>query len=302
MKMNLTSIFIASIALLVGVAHADEVCEEEQTFQEVATLDVGFYDEDCDELALLDEEDGELDCICEEDEHAIVDSRPLLPQTRIQMQQARQAEIEQADQITEEEGIELSVLMIPIKSQNLIALASNELNTTAAALTPCHYRTIANFPQQAIIKLDDGSEWVYDRADAYILRNWNIGDQIVISPKQQLIIGSHYHYMITNRTLGDSINVNLFLGPIAFGRCSTWVSGIDYNLGKVYIINGLGERTVWEFSSSDMYLVKDWKVNDTVIIGQNDSWLWYFSSYDSIIINVNMNHYVRATIVSNPKV
>lgn len=314
MKMNLTSIFIASVALLVGVGHADEICEEEQTFQEIATLDL-IYEEECEdfafqdeeqcsefdcqdeehwgEFAQQDEEDAGIECMCE-DGHVAVDSRPLSPQTKQQMIQARQAESEQTTELTEDEAIQLGVLIIPIKTQNLIALSSNDLHTTAAALPPSYYRTIENFPPQAIIQLDDGSQWVHDRADAYILRNWKIGDNIVITPKQQYVVGSNYQYMITNTALGESINVNLFLGPRSFGQRTFWVTGIDKNLGKIYVLNGIGERTVWEISNSDMYLVKDWKVNDTIVIGENDSWLWYFSSYNQIIINVNMNHYVRA--------
>lgn len=294
MKKNLMNTLIASIALLAVAGYAEEMTQEDQSFQEQAIVEVAAVEqmETSEELAF--EEDALSDATDGEEENVVVDSRPLLPQARLQMEQARQSELEQTDEITQEEEIQLGVLIIPIKSQNLIALASNKIQSTAATLSPCHYQSITALPQQSIIKIDDGSEWIFDRSETYVLRNWKVGDKIIITPKQQLILGSHFTYVMTNKDVGDSISVNLFLGPVAFGYRSTWVVGIDQNLGKIYLMNGQGERTVWEVSSSDKDLFKDWKVNDTVIIGENDSWLWCFSSYNSMIINVNMNHYIRA--------
>jgi len=312
MKTKITSTLIASVVLLFGVGHADESYQEWEDSEEfVMTPDeVAVEDDaDCDEYSEVSEELAECsedfstseeelaaqeEAVFEQEEHILVDSRPLLPQTQLQMEQARQAELEQANELTEEEAIQLGVLIIPIKSQNLIALASNKIQSTASTLSPCHYHQISSFPKGNVIKIDDGSEWIYDKADAQVLRNWKAGQQIIITPNQQLLLGSHYTYTMTNTEVGDSIQVNIFLGPIAFGYQTSWVVGIDQNVGKIYIINGRGERSVWEVSNSDMYLVKDWKVNDTIVIGENDSWLWCFSSYKSMLINVNMNHYVRA--------
>lgn len=309
MKMIKTSTLIASVVLLFGVAHADETYQEWQDSEQLVidSEEITVVDSDCedladcedftvdeDELAAQEQEAALEEAVFVEEEHAIVGSRPLLPQAQLQMEQVRQAELEQANELTEQEAIQLGVLIIPIKSQNLIALASNQIQTTAATLSPCHYHMISTFPQGNVIKIDDGSEWIFDKADAQVLRNWKSGQQIIITPNQQLLLGSHYTYIMTNTEAGDSVKVNLFLGPVAFGYQSAWVVGIDQNLGKIYIINGRGDRTVWEVSNSDMYLVKDWKVNDTVIIGENDSWLWCFSSYKSMLINVNMNHYIRA--------
>lgn len=228
------------------------------------------------------------------EENVMVDSRPLSVPAELYMQQAREAELQQAYELSDDQALQLGVLIIPIKSQNLIALASNELHTTAAPLASCHYHSISSFPEGNVIKINNGSEWLFDKGDAHILRNWNSGQKIVITPNQELLSTSHFTYIMNNLDVGDSVKVKLFLGPSAFGPSTTWIVGIDQNLGKVYMINGKGERTIWEVSSSDMYLVKDWKVNDTVILGENDSWLWFFSSYNSIMVNVNMNHFVRA--------
>ena len=125
------------------------------------------------------------------------------------------------------------------------------------------------------------------------------GDTIVISPKARWFWGSNYSYVMTNKELGTAIDGNLLLGPVAFGVYSTWIVGIDYNLGQVYLLNGQGERTVWEISNVDLYLFKDWEVNDTLIMGLNDSWFCWLSSYNHIVVNVNMNHTVRARQISS---
>jgi len=235
------------------------------------------------------------------EENVTVDSRPLSPQKKKLMEKKRQDEIDQNEQMLEEESIELSGLVIPIKTQNLIMLASNQYNATDASYSPYLYHWIDHFPQSnSLIKLEDGAEWFFDVNEAHVVRSWRPGDTIVITPKGGWFWSSNYSYVLTNRDLGTSVNVNLSLGPIAFGPNSMWVGGIDLMNGLVHLTNGQGEKTVWEVSSSDMYLFKEeWAVNDTIIVGENDSWLSLWSPYNHIFLNVNMNHYIRVRQMSN---
>ncbi len=233
------------------------------------------------------------------DGHVAVSSRPLSAEKEQQMEDQRIAEYEQNQESTDEQATELSVLIIPIKTHNLITLASNQINSTAATLSPYHYHWIEDFPQKNVLKIEDGSEWIFDQSEEQRLESWTPGDTIVISPKQQMPWGSNYPYVMSNKTAGTSIDVKLFTGPIAYGTQTSWVIGKDPNLGHIYLINAQGDRTVWEVSATDMSLFQDWKVNDAVIIGENDSYLWWFSAYSNILINVNMNHNVRAKQVSS---
>ena len=248
------------------------------------------------------EEDVQNEDVQNTEKNVVVDSRPLSPEKKKIMEKNRKAESEVADAVSEEEdSVEVSSLIIPIKDKEYIALASNQMNHTAISISPSLFHWIDNFPQDNIIKTEDGAEWIFDNSNNYLLRTWHLGDTIVITPKGRWIWGSNYSYVMTNKDLGTSIDVNLFLGPVAFGNYSTWIVGIDKNLGQIYLLNGQGERTVWEVSNVDLYLFQDWEVNDTLIVGQNDSWLWWFSSYNHIILNVNMNHNVRARqMSSNP--
>ncbi|MDN3506382.1 MAG: hypothetical protein P0S96_04035 [Simkaniaceae bacterium] len=233
------------------------------------------------------------------EEHVIVDSRPLPQEKKDQLEQQRIAESQQAEELSSQEELELSSLRIPILPQNCIALASSTGGHTAANLSPSMYHWIDFFPQDNIVKTQDGSEWIFDSSDSSVTRTWRSGDTIVITPKGRWFWGSNYSYVMTNKDLGDSLDVNLFLGPIAFGSYSTWIVGVDPNLGQIYMLNGAGERSVWEISNVDLYLFKEWEINDTLLVGQNDSWLWWFSSYNHILVNVNMNHHVRARQISS---
>jgi len=179
------------------------------------------------------------------------------------------------------------------------SLVSNELNHTCVNDSTALFHQVDHFPQDNIVQTEDGAEWIFESSNNYIMRTWRPGDVVVITPKGKWLWGSNYSYVMTNKQLGSSVDVNLFLGPIAFGSLSTWVVGIDLMNNHIYVLNGDGERSVWEISNVDEYLFREWEVNDTLIVGENDSWLWWFSTYNNILINVNMNHHVRAKQISS---
>ncbi len=292
-----------------------------------------------------DEEQQEVAPVIEatqDNSNVVVDSRPLSEKKKKLMEEKRRLEAQQVDEISEEEALELSSLIIPIKNEELdlasliipiknseepelasliipikkeepelasliipikgmeyASLVSNELNHTCVNGSTALYHQIDHFPQDNVVQTEDGAEWIFESSNNYILRTWRPGDVVVITPKGKWLWGSNYSYVMTNKQLGSSVDVNLFLGPIAFGSLSTWVVGIDMVNKQIYVLNGDGERSVWEISNVDEYLFKEWEVNDTLIVGENDSWLWWFSSYNNILINVNMNHHVRAKQISS---
>ncbi len=183
-------------------------------------------------------------------------------------------------------------------SRDITNFSANYLNSIATRYSPL-YHWIDSFPQFNILKLEDGSEWDFDPAsDGFIVRSWRRGDTLVISPNISWFWESDYKYIITNKDLGSSIYVNPLIGPIEYGTYSTWACKIDHKNGKLYLTNGQGEKTIWEVVSSDLGLFSNWEINDHVILGEDTSWLSTFSSFNHIIFNVNMNHYVRARLVS----
>lgn len=267
-------------------------------------------------------------------DHVIVDSRPLPPEQRSLMEKNRHEEqqfaLENTSELNEETNQKQSSensedVAEPIANDKKISFekraqnpleyrSSLSINQTGAAIySPNVYHTIDAFPQETIIKLEDGSEWIFDPKDSFIARSWQARKvdparnetqphTVVLSPKNNWLNwfsgSSNYVYVLQNKDVGSSIDVNPFRGPARDGEFTIWIIGIDFYLGQIHVANAQDERSVWEISSTDFYLFKDWTVNDAIIFGENSNWLWWLSSYNHIIINVNMNHFVRARQIS----
>jgi len=135
------------------------------------------------------------------------------------------------------------------------------------------------------IELEDGSFWKVNGFDMHKLRSWASNDVLTIIPNSWPFSGE---YKITNRTTGDSIAADLFIGPIAFGPSTHWIVSIDPWLNRVYLENG----TYWDVRSLDSHLLSQWALNDTVILGRGGN--EWFGFHDSTLINVNMNQHAYA--------
>jgi len=232
-------------------------------------------------------------------ENVIVNSNPLSPEKRIIWEKMRREEAELEEQALQEEGsLRLTGTVIPIKSHSLNDLVASNMNATAASYSPYVLHWIEELPQENVVKLEDGSEWIFDKSDIGFVRLWQPGHTIIFTAKRGSLWGSNYEYVLTNADKNVSIPVSPFRGSREFGKGSTWVAGINRTLGQIYVINGAGERTVWEISSPDKELFEEWLVNQHVMMGHNDSWFWSFSSYDHIIYNFHMNHYVHARMIT----
>ncbi len=141
------------------------------------------------------------------------------------------------------------------------------------------------------IEMEDGSHWEVSPFDSHMLGNWRrelslgIAVPLVITPNYCWL--SSYDYYITNQSNNSFVKANLYVGPVAFGPLSHWIVNIDPFGGHVYLEN----QMVWCINPQDSSVLKNWAVNDHVIFGVYGSW---FSSYDHILINVNMDNHVRA--------
>lgn len=138
------------------------------------------------------------------------------------------------------------------------------------------------------VELIDGSNWKVSPADVYVAHSWGSGEAIVVTPNHSWF--SHYGYRLTNQTgihRGESVQVNLFLGPLSFGPHTHWIVALDKFSGHVFLEDG----SSWKIAFEDRHLFDEYAINDFVIIGHNDAW---FTAHDHILINVNMNNHIRA--------
>ncbi len=139
------------------------------------------------------------------------------------------------------------------------------------------------------VTLEDGSIWSVRIKDRYKTLDWLTNDTIMILPNHSWF--STYHYVLLNQTTGKSVKVNMYLGPIYNGIFTHWIIAVDYYNNDVWLEDG----SVWKISDSDHSIVNKWLINDTVVIGINDSW---FSSKPNILINVNMLNYAKGLCIN----
>ena len=142
-----------------------------------------------------------------------------------------------------------------------------------------------------LITIEDGSTWQVAAGDRYVVNSWRTDDPIFITPITSWFISQHYY--ISNRVNNTYIKADLVDRPIAYGPHSHWVTGIDIVQGHVYLEN----QSVWCIDPHDAYILSDrrnnndWALNDHVIILLHDD---RYSSYDHVLINVNMSNQVHA--------
>lgn len=162
------------------------------------------------------------------------------------------------------------------------------LNSSASyALHPASYQT-ANFfysPEfdTVMVELLDGSIWFVDPYEFNTITHWNSADLVIITENHAW--RSPYKFRLTNQRSGQSVAINIQLGPIApIYACyhTHWITDIDYYNNIVY----LEDKSAWHMSMFDAAIVNDWVPGDVVIVCVNDGWLFAFNP--NMLFNVAM--------------
>ena len=153
------------------------------------------------------------------------------------------------------------------------------------------YRGLQGFTNLDTLQLDDGSEWKVDGNDLHRLHYWQAGHSMTITADRGWIdaVNSRkpFLYRLINQSRRSEVSANLFLGSSKYLPAYAEVGAISKGALQTYLTNGSG----WTISSDDIELFDQWQTGHTIIVGIYDRW---FTSYDYILINVDLNHYVRA--------
>ena len=163
---------------------------------------------------------------------------------------------------------------------------------------PAHYHVIVSVAiDGSSIEIEDGSQWKVRPSQAYEVSKWRTNDPVVISPNHSYLSG--YKYYLTNKNRRYYVGGNLSLGPIIGGNNTYRIIYINYYDGEIYLQpegpDGYGNEIYWCVEPSDRHVMKNWTINQAVIVGANDSWFSsWFSYYNCILINSERNTYVRA--------
>lgn len=226
------------------------------------------------------------------EEHVSVRSREMDPLKRELMQNRRAQEREEEETEVKDEALQIlrkASYKFANNNSSSFMLAPREMARPNYSFATykfpinCHWLTSVADNSRSI-ELEDGSHWEVSSSDAYVLRNWRREDSLVITPNYSWF--SSYDYYITNKSNNTYVKANLSIGPLSYGKFSHWIVDIDFFGGHIFLEN----QMIWCFNIQDSYIVKDWALNDHVIIGTYDSWL---SPYDHILINVNMDDHAR---------
>jgi hypothetical protein len=229
--------------------------------------------------------------------HVPVRSRDMDPVKRELMERLRAREAEESEkrmQANEQEGVQRAssamnssgsqFMFAPLMmSQPKISLASSYSYGYAFPIN-CH-SLISISDSFHSVEIEDGSHWEISPMDSYVLRNWRRGDSLTITPNSSWLCA--YDYYITNKSDNSYVRANLSpIGPKEYGPYSHWIVDIDYFGGHVYLEN----KMIWCVDPQDMYILKEWQISDHIITGKHNSW---FSPYDHILINVNMDNFIH---------
>lgn len=228
-----------------------------------------------------------------ENEHVVVESRPMSEEKRKLLEQKNNSETEKLLSSDEEMDADKELENYSgakVSFDGINFFHAPQLNAKTILANNYYYPTNCGWLNSISIfgdsiEFGDGSQWKISSNDAYKVLYWRAGDPLVITPCESWF--SSYRYYITNKNTYETVSANLFLGPIAFGTYTHWIVGIDFVSRQLFLENG----AAFKISSEDIYLFNDWAINDTIILGVNDSW---FSAYDYILINVNMNNFAHA--------
>lgn len=150
--------------------------------------------------------------------------------------------------------------------------------------------TTSNATTVDLGEIEDGSIWKFNPYDGYKALNWLTTDPQLVVPltvTQNFSWFSNYKYRIINRNTGESIETNLQGGPLKDSPYARFITAIDPH-GRVIV---LSDNTRYEVSLGDSAAFRDWALFDYIIKGQNGGWS---SSYESLLINVNMDNFVHA--------
>ena len=141
-----------------------------------------------------------------------------------------------------------------------------------------------------LLTFEDGSQWKVADSEQGTLNRWfwySSYAQVPVTITPNYDLHSNYGYYLTYQ--GSYVRANLVASPLLDSPYAITITGFDKNQpGKkaIYLSNG----TYWSVAYSDWDRIKNWYINDLVIIGKNSEW---FTPNTHILINIHTNKFVR---------
>lgn len=214
----------------------------------------------------------------EEEEHIGVGTRAMSHSDYVKHQEERASKDQEEPEklgLTEEPSLKL--VEKSIDQKNIVPKKVFYTSHEGAYHRPI---AVTIFGEQ--VTLEDGSVWTVSSWDQWKTLDWLTTDTILVMQNKWLF--SSYKFMLVNQNTGKEVECNLTLGPIYSGAYTHWIIAIDYLNCEVILEDG----SIWQVDPFDYTVMKKWMINDTLIIGINESSCVY---HPNILINVNMLNY-----------
>lgn len=222
-------------------------------------------------------------------EHVSVGTEPLPPELQEQMENERVEKYQKFKSKSDQKTAHIPSTMPQANTLCAHGVSAQTQMVSYSHAMHRHYLIGVSYDGR-FIDTEDGSRWEIAPSDAYKVLRWRGDETYLITPNDNWLYSSEYPYTIVNQQRGSSARSKLILGPSSEGENVHWIINYDPYLRLVYLENG----TVWNVAEDDYPYFARWQVNHIVIIGNYSPWFYFFYPYDSILINVNMNHYVHA--------
>jgi hypothetical protein len=214
----------------------------------------------------------------DEESNIEVGSRAMPHSNYVSHQEERAAKCDQeVTELASEEESSLEVVQKSFSKKDLIPKKIFYTSHDGAYHRPI---SVSIFGEQ--VTLEDGSIWTVSSWDQWKTLDWLTTDTILVMQNKWLF--SSYKFMLINQNTGKEIECNLTLGPIYCGAYTHWIIAIDYFNCEIILEDG----SVWQIDPFDYSIMKKWMVNDTIIMGINESSCVY---HPNILINVNVVNY-----------
>ncbi len=183
------------------------------------------------------------------------------------------------------------------KIEMINEIRKNEaLNGSYESKTPIvdpihHHEVLSIQANGTAIEIDDGSLWRIMPEQNITSKKWMLDRKdkvtVVITQNTNWFFYKDYTYKLINTKTNETVYANMYLGPIVDSEFTHTIIDINQKKGELVLEN----NSTWKVSSSDMKIFEDWALYDAIVVGVNSSWL---SRKKMLLINVNMNNYVRA--------
>lgn len=155
-----------------------------------------------------------------------------------------------------------------------------------------YYHLVAFTDNGDQIQLQDASKWEVERSGRQKVLYWVQKDDIFIKPNVHWF--SSYRYVLHNRTVNQTVEVNLVSPPLPMGALTFRIVNI-HPYDRLVL---LSDHTIWKVGPESHFSY--WQIGQRVMVGVNNK--WRTEAYPQIFINVDLAHepYCQAAFYGYP--